>query len=300
MNKHNGKEKLSLLAVFAHPDDESIMMGGTLAFYSQNGIEVNLLCATRGEFGSISDPSLASKENLGTVRGKELQTACAVLGANLLGFLDCPDAGVNETDWREVEEKIVRHIRKMRPQVVVTFGSDGLYAHPDHVAIGSITSLAFASAGDKDCFTEHFDEGLKPFQPKKLYYAVYPDFLMRQMAASVSKVHETAHLWGFSTESFGVTAHEITTMLNIEETLSEKMQAIRSHKTQFAPNNIFSLIDDEAASLFLSREYFRLVQPAAVSKELERDLFEGLKSANNGAQKELKAFADLMTESIKI
>ena len=300
MKENNSNNKLSLLAVFAHPDDESIMMGGTLAFYARRGVEVHVLCATRGEWGSISDSSLASRENLGAVREIELQNACEILGANLLGFLDCPDGNVNETNWRETEEKIVKAIRRTRPQVVVTFGPDGFYWHPDHIAIGSITTQAFASAGKNDCFRSQFEEGIMPFQPEKLYYAVYPDFLMRQLATSVSEKNEAAHLWGFSAESFGVPAREITTMLNIEETLSEKMQAIRSHQTQFAPDNVFSLLDDEAAKLFLSREYFRLAHPANFSKDLEVDLFAEIENANGKALNGCKSVIYSTAEGCKI
>ncbi len=293
MSSQNGKNNLSLLAIFAHPDDEAIMTGGTLAFYARRGVEVNALCATRGEWGTGGGLSPAVRKNLAAVREGELREACKILGANLLGFLDCPDGRVNETNWHETEEKIVGYIRKIRPQVVVTFGPDGLYWHPDHTATSNITTRAFASAGNADCFTNQIREGLEPFQPAKLYYAVYPDFLMRQIAASVIKENGSAHLWGFSVDSFGVPSHQITTMLNVKDTLSEKMRAIRSHKTQFAPDNIFSLIDDEAAQLFLSREYFRLAQPAADSKELESDLFAGINGANNGSQMYFKTFPDL-------
>ncbi len=273
MSSQNGKNNLSLLAIFAHPDDEAIMTGGTLAFYARRGVEVNLLCATRGEWGTISCESLASRENLAEVREQELRHSCSILGVNLLGFLDCPDGKVNETTWCETEEKIVRYIRKTRPQVVITFGPDGLYWHPDHIATGSITTLAFESAGDADRFGNQREENLEPFQPDKLYYAVYPDFLMRQMAASVLKENKSAQLWGFSAETFGVPANQITTMLNIEETLSEKMNAIRAHQTQFAANNIFSLINEEDARHFLSREFFRLAKPEAAFGDLKTGLF---------------------------
>ena len=118
MNQKLNNKKL--LAIFAHPDDEAIMMGGTMAHYARRGVSVNLLCATRGEWGTISDDRLATRENLAQVREKELRDACEILGANLLGFLDCPDGDINNTDWQAIEEKIVRAIRTLRPQVVVT------------------------------------------------------------------------------------------------------------------------------------------------------------------------------------
>jgi N-acetylglucosamine malate deacetylase 2 len=122
--------KKKLLAIFAHPDDESLMMGGTLAMYANRGVEVYLLCATRGEWGNISDDNLATQENLGEVRERELRAACEVLGITLQGFLDCPDSNINNTDWTIIEEKIVRTIRTIQPQVIVSFGLDGLYVIP--------------------------------------------------------------------------------------------------------------------------------------------------------------------------
>ncbi len=270
-----------LLAIFAHPDDESIMMGGTLAHYAQLGADVRLLCATRGEWGTISDESLAAQENLGAVREKELQNACEILGVRLEGFLDCPDGDINNTDWREIEEKIVRAIRTLRPQVVVTFGLDGLYGHPDHIAVSMLTNDAFASAAIKDCFAHHFEEGLEPFQPSKLYFAQYPDFLMREFFSNVLAANDTAHFWGFDPENCGVSAADITTLINVGQTLPLKLKAIKAHATQFAPDNIFSLADGETAERFLSREYFRLVNRATVSPDLENDLFAGIGGESN-------------------
>ncbi len=259
------------------------MMGGTMAHYAKRGVSVNLLCATRGEWGTISDDRLATRENLGEVRTKELHNACEILGANLLGFLDCPDGNINNTDWQEIEEKIVRAIRALRPQVIVTFGLDGLYGHPDHIAVSMLTSDAFASAADAGCFAHQLEEGLKPFQANKLYFAQYPDFLMRQLFERVSANHDTAHLWGLQPENFGVSAYDITTILNIKETLPLKMKAIRAHQTQFAPDNIFSLVNEETAERFLCREYFRLVSPM-FSGDLENDLFADTDVSRSGEQ----------------
>ncbi|HXG83409.1 MAG TPA: PIG-L family deacetylase [Pyrinomonadaceae bacterium] len=280
MNQKTTNKKL--LAIFAHPDDESIMMGGTLAYYARRGADVHLLCATRGEWGTICDESLAARENLGAVREKELQNACEILGVSLEGFLDCPDGDINNTDWSGIEEKIVRFIRSIRPQVVVTFGLDGFYGHPDHIAVSMLTSDAFTSAADENRFAHQFEEGLKPFQASKLYFAQYPDFLMRELFASVLANHDAAHLWGFNPETFGVPASEITTLVNVVETLPLKLKAIKAHETQFAPDNIFSLVNEETAGRFLSREYFRLVNRAIVPADLENDLFAGIIISNNG------------------
>jgi LmbE family N-acetylglucosaminyl deacetylase len=274
------KSKQSLLGVFAHPDDESIMMGGTLAYYAKRGVNANLLCATRGEWGTISDPVLATRDNLAAVREEELHHACEILGAKMHGFLNCSDSNINNADWQEIEEKIVRCIRTLRPDVIVTFGLDGLYGHPDHIAISMLVTASFKSSAEETRFTHHFEEGLKPFQASKLYFAQYPDFLMRQLFSIMLADHGSAELWGFDPETFGVSAYDITTMVNVEETLPQKMKAIKSHQTQLAPDNIFSLISEENAQRFLSREYFRLVSPESSGK-LENDLFVDITASTN-------------------
>jgi LmbE family N-acetylglucosaminyl deacetylase len=271
MAKNNKK----LLAIFAHPDDEAIMTGGTLALYARRGVSVNLLCATRGEWGDIADEVPITRGELPQVRERELKTACKIMGANLLGFLDCPDGGVNNTDWCEVEEKIVRAIRAVRPQIIVTFGLDGLYGHPDHIAVSMLVAASFKSAAQTDCFVHQFAENLQSFQADKLYFATYPNFLFPQILDIVSKKNKNAHLWGLEAKSFGVPAEEITTVLDVSETIELKMRAIRAHKTQFAPDNLFSLIDHATARKFLSCEYFRLVNlPRGETTEI--DLFAGI------------------------
>jgi N-acetyl-1-D-myo-inositol-2-amino-2-deoxy-alpha-D-glucopyranoside deacetylase len=270
----------SLLAVFAHPDDESISMGGTLAHYARAGVSVNLLCATRGEWGPICDPELATRENLPDVRKSELEAACDILGVRFAGFLGCPDGAVNNTVRTGVEGAIVKHIRRLRPQVVVTFGPDGLYWNSDHIAIGLMTTNAFHLAADAGSSTEHFAEGLGPHRAERLYYVQYPSTLMKELASSIAAAHDT-HLWGFEPTTFGVPSETITTTIDIRHVLSEKLRAIRSHKTQLARENIFSLVTDESAERFLAKEYFKLAVSHGGSDANERDLFSGI--AHNGS-----------------
>lgn len=269
-------EQLALLAVFAHPDDESLTMGGTLARYAQAGVEVSLLCATRGEWGSISDPALATQENLAQVREEELRSACRVLGISPPHFLDCPDSGVNETDWPEVEAKIVRHIRELRPDVIVTFGPDGLYGHPDHVAVSTLTTAAFKSAGEDCRFKEQFEDGLSPHQADKLYYAQFPQTLVAQLLAAVSVNHQSAQAWGFDVTMFGVPEELITTMVDVGDEVIQKLRALRCHRTQLDGDNLFTLIDEPTARRFLSKEYFRLIEPHP-SGAIEQDLFDNVR-----------------------
>jgi LmbE family N-acetylglucosaminyl deacetylase len=144
------------MAVFAHPDDESFGIGGTLARYSADpGVQVVLVCATRGEAGEISDPSLGTKDRLAEVREAELRCAVTALGIDELLLLDYRDSGMagtpenlhpqslNMADFDEVVGKIVYQIRRLRPDVIITFDPTGGYGHPDHVAIHYHTRAAF-------------------------------------------------------------------------------------------------------------------------------------------------------------
>ena len=134
-----------LLFVFAHPDDESLF-SGTMAHYVQQGVQVTLVCATKGEAGEISDPSLATPDNLGTAREAELRCACDVIGItnlHLLGYCDSGMDGTPENDLPtafiqadpdDVRLKLIRIIREVKPHIVVTFEPHGWYGHPDHIA----------------------------------------------------------------------------------------------------------------------------------------------------------------------
>ena len=142
-------EPLRLLAVFAHPDDESMGMGGTLAKYAAEGVETYLVCATRGERGWFGpedqNPGLRA---LGEIRERELENAARELGIKGLYFLDTIDGEVDQAESSEVIGKIVVHIRRVMPHVVVTFPPDGNYGHPDHIAVGQFTSAAIVCAAD--------------------------------------------------------------------------------------------------------------------------------------------------------
>lgn len=135
----------SLLAIFAHPDDESFTVGGTLAKYAAEGAKVSLLCATPGEAG-IKD---MAPEEAARVREQELRAACAVLGVKEVRFLGYRDRELAEADPAEVTVRMAQAMRELHPQVVITFGPDGISGHPDHVAVSRLTTAAFdAVAGE--------------------------------------------------------------------------------------------------------------------------------------------------------
>ncbi len=134
-----------LLGVFAHPDDETFCAGGTLATYAERGAEAMVVSATRGQAGQIRDAAKATRRTLGQVREQELHAACAVLGVEHVACLDYPD-GTLEGQDRGLRAEIFELIERFRPDVVVTFGDDGAYGHPDHVAISRVTTDSFVEA----------------------------------------------------------------------------------------------------------------------------------------------------------
>src|SRR5215207_4618045 len=145
----NMSETLKLLAVFPHPDDETLGLGSTFARYSSEGVETFLVCATRGERGWFEsegpDPGF---EGVARIREGELNCAAEHLGLHEVCFLDYIDGDVDQADAKEIIAKIVTQIRRIQPQVVVTFSPDGAYGHPDHIALAQFTNAALVCAAD--------------------------------------------------------------------------------------------------------------------------------------------------------
>src|SRR5438045_2073998 len=163
-------KKLKLLAVLAHPDDESLGFGGTLAKYAAEGIETYLVTATRGERGRFgAEGRNADPAEVGRVREAELRAAAAVLGINEVSVLSFADGAVDQVQAMIAIQAIAEHIRRVRPQVIVTFGPEGAYGHPDHIAISQFTTAAIVCAGDAD-----YRSGLFPaHRVAKLYYMAW-------------------------------------------------------------------------------------------------------------------------------
>lgn len=167
-----------ILVCLAHPDDEIPGPGGTIAQYAQNGATIELVCATCGEAGEIADPALATPETLAQVREAELRCAAETLGIDQVTFLGYRDSGMEGTEDNqrpdafinapadEVVAQLVAVMRRVQPQVVITFEPFGGYGHPDHIAIHHHTHAAFEKAGDA---AYRVDLG-RPFQPQRLFY----------------------------------------------------------------------------------------------------------------------------------
>jgi LmbE family N-acetylglucosaminyl deacetylase len=139
-----------LLVVMAHPDDESMGCGGLILRHTRAGIPVNLICATRGEAGWGGKPLGAKKEDLPQIRTAELEAAAAALAISGVELWDYPDGGVSKCDPQEITQRIWEQITRLRPKVVVGWGPDGAYGHPDHIAVGASTDIAVTSMAEGD------------------------------------------------------------------------------------------------------------------------------------------------------
>ena len=144
-----------ILGVFAHPDDESFCAGGTFAKYVATGAEVMVVSETRGEAGQIRMPSVATRRTLGAVREQELLLACQRLGIQHARCLEHRDGTLKDVDQEVLTRQVTEIIRTFRPDVVITFGPDGGYGHPDHIAIGAATTAACMTSLH-DCITVIF------------------------------------------------------------------------------------------------------------------------------------------------
>jgi LmbE family N-acetylglucosaminyl deacetylase len=189
MNKKSVSAK-TLLSVLAHPDDESFGMGGTLAAYAKAGVNVELVCATRGEVGEV-DPEFKEKiKSPACLRTQELRCAAEALGIQALHFLNYRDSGMPGSEANvhpralaaqpveKVAGEIAHLIRKIKPNVVLTFDPIGGYRHPDHIAIHKASVMAFDLAGDPD-FND--PDSLAPFRPEKLYFHLIDRTYLRIM-----------------------------------------------------------------------------------------------------------------------
>jgi LmbE family N-acetylglucosaminyl deacetylase len=264
-------DRLTLMAVFAHPDDESFGTGGTLARYS--------------------DPKLTTHERLGEVREYELRCACQHLGVedvHFLGYRDSGMAGTEENldprslamaDLDEVVGKIVAHIRRERPEVIVTFDEAGGYGHPDHIAIHYHAKAAFAAAADPAMYPEQIDAGLEAHQAKKLYFTAIPRRFFRDVAAKVLELGiEIPERYLERLEGpIGLPDEACTTDVDVRGFLEAKQAAVQCHATQLHPDSIFALLPEAVMRELQTWECFQLAESYVGEDGDSHDLLTGLR-----------------------
>lgn len=280
------KQKLRLMAILAHPDDESFGTGGTLALYAQRGVEVHLICATRGEVGSVPEEMMENFDQIGDLRVHELRCAAEILGLKQVHFLDYRDSGMpGSTDNQhphalaaapeeQVAERLVPLIRRIQPQVVITFDPIGGYCHPDHVAIHNATVMAFHAAGDET----YESENLPPYQPQKLYFHTFPRRLMRMLVGVLSFFGRDPRRFGRNNDIDLVQIAEpdfpVHARINYRSVVEAKQKASACHASQSGPpsSGLIGLI----FRLGPAHETYMRAFPPAPRDLREVDLFEGV------------------------
>ena len=248
-----------ILAVFAHPDDESFLMGGTLAHYALNGVEVELLCLTRGEKGYSDHATEDERQRLPLVRESELARSCEILGVQLLPLLDFPDGKLTELPFSKLAQPIANTIRLHRPDIVLTFGPEGLTGHPDHIAIYHATTLAFQVAA-------------KP--GAALFYGGLSERTVQRLSTRLEGSLGDNRPLGLA----GAPYIELDTTVSISHTNVLKWAALESHRSQ---SGGWESLNEADYRLLGQAEHFRLVhvsghavRPARLRGPAATDLFE--------------------------
>jgi N-acetyl-1-D-myo-inositol-2-amino-2-deoxy-alpha-D-glucopyranoside deacetylase len=244
-----------LLAIVPHPDDEAYSMGGTLALAARQGTVVHVLCATRGEGGQSSDPALTTSEQVAGVRAEEMAASCRVLGAQPPRFLDYRDGELAGVHLPEAVGEIVRAIRAVRPHVVITLGEDGVYGHPDHIALHKLVMPAYRSAGGGSRFPEA--EFGPPWAPERLLWTAYPRGLFRPQWEHMLRSEHAEAMLQINPDRLGVDPAEFAVAVDISGVAQTKLEAIRCHRTQLPDGNPIGLFPGGIVRMLLGVEYFQ-------------------------------------------
>jgi LmbE family N-acetylglucosaminyl deacetylase len=260
---------LSVLAAFAHPDDEGFGCGGTLAMLVARGAQITLVCATNGDVGEISDPALATPENLAQVRREELRRAMAVTGVQDVRFLGYRDSGMAGTEDNNHPDSLSRAepemvageladiIREVRPELVITHDPTGGYGHPDHTAVYRHATRAFTLAGDSG-HEGHSAHAQQPWSPRLLYYVCFPRSNFRRMWQQMLDAGITPPFASMDIESIGSPDEDVTTVVNAGAFVDTKVASLYCHRTQIDPNGPFAQLPQEITREMMSTEYFTL------------------------------------------
>lgn len=283
---------LRLLVSYAHPDDESFGLGGTIARYAQAGVEVHLICATNGDAGTVPPEYLDGFGSIAERRLFELECAAERLGIRQVypfgyrdsGMMGSPDNGHPDCLWQadpdEVAAKIVEVIRRVRPQVVVTFDPNGGYGHPDHIAMHRATVRAFHEAGDAEKYPDQFADGLTPHQPQKLYYTVFPRALIRLAIWQMRLAGKDPRRMGRNGDLDFVAVLEATppthARLDLRRFYDEWQRANDCHASQSSPRQLVRLPRFLERQVFGWQSFYRAWPETNGGAPLERDLFEGV------------------------
>jgi LmbE family N-acetylglucosaminyl deacetylase len=269
-----------LMAVLAHPDDECLGVGGTLAKYASHGVDVFLLTATRGENGRYRGHPLGDQQHpgpaaLGGIREAELRDAASVLGVREVSLLDYHDQCLDRADASEAIERIAGHVRRVRPDVVVTFGPDGAYGHPDHIAISQFTTAAMLAAAAPPSPGDAAEAALPPHSVSKLYYLAWPQSTWAAYESAVGALSSTVD--GIVRRATPWPDWAITTEIDARDVWSTVWRAIACHESQVAAYaGLKTLSSERHEALWGKQSYYRAFSTVNGGRTCETDLFQGI------------------------
>jgi LmbE family N-acetylglucosaminyl deacetylase len=266
---------LRLMCVLAHPDDESLGTGGALAKYASEGVATYLVTATRGERGRFHDGETPpGPEIVGKTREAELLAAANELGLSEVNLLGYPDGAVNTVDVSKAIETIAGHIRRVKPHVVVTFGPDGAYGHPDHIAISQLTAAAIVCAADPAA--RLWPEMSEPHAVSKLYFIAWSAKKWTAYQAALKKLVFKAD--GEERQAVPWPEWAITTAIDTSAVWPAVWRAVSCHRTQMSIyGKLADLSEEHQRFLWGTQEFYRVFSTVHVSGARETDLFEGLR-----------------------
>ena len=281
-----GNKKV-ILVVLAHPDDETFGMGGTLAYYARQGVEIHLVCATRGEVGEVPEGMMEGYATVAELREHELDEASKILGLTQVHYMGYRDSGMPGSednhhpqalaaaDLEKVAGEVVHYIRLLRPQIVLTFDPIGGYRHPDHIAIQRATEKAFYAAGD----AAQYVEDLPAFMPQKLYFHTMPKatlrfgiFLMRLMGKDPHKFGRNGDI---DLASIAEVSFPVNAMINYYSVAEIRNAAAACHASQGGTQITSSGLIGRIRSVLGAKDPFMRAYPKP-NRRIERDLFDGI------------------------
>ncbi len=276
----------TLLAVLAHPDDESFGLGGTLALYSSKGYDVYYVCATRGEAGTVDEEHLKGFKDTAEMRTAELMKAAQALGLKEVFFLGYRDSGMPGTEPNqhpdaqinapvdEVAGRVVKYIRDLKPEVVLTFDPIGGYKHPDHIHIHKATVLAFENS---DNASFHPEAGA-PFKAKALYYQVFPKGLLKAAVRLMPLFGKDPTKFGrngdINIKELAEVTFPIHVRLNVQPVSEAKRKASEAHASQGGMQMRRGLMGFITRFLGEKEDYMQAYPPVGDSFKRKVDLFD--------------------------
>ena len=245
-----------VVAVFAHPDDESLLAGGVLAGFAASGRQVAIVSLTRGELGP---GGRAGEAELAQTRVHELEEAAEALGASSVECLAFRDGELDALDLEQAVEAIGSVLGRERPDAVIGFSEEGLYWHPDHVAAARFVGAALGRIDDDQ-------------RRPRSYGATWPKGHAGRLAALMRERRLPTDLWGIDPDAFGAPAEAITASIDVRPFLPAKLAALRKHRSQIGPGHLLSAMPDDVAEELLGREYFVSLAP---EQEVDRGWLAG-------------------------